>query len=108
MPPSPDLYQMLLLGTIVADTYYQDTDSPCPIKIIGDPPEPDDEFDPHASFLRKFILQKKTTGNDAFDLLFHTKLAEKLEANKEEFSEHLNELARAWEWQHKGHHFFGI
>lgn len=66
----------------------------------------DSKFDKHASFVRKFVINKRSTGNRFFDRMYEdisNVVGGIVDANKDPM---IPRLERLWEANHPGHKFF--
>jgi hypothetical protein len=105
------LLPTVLLFMIDRDTGFQQLERPCE-QHFGQV-TPDSSNDPHASFVRKYLVNAHPTGNNAFDKL-HQSLALLVTRYRNAsptdpdflYSKALSSLADQWEHNHLGHTFF--
>ena len=102
-----ELLSTILPAMIERDRVYQDHERPN--RQTSEEIIPDSNNDPHASFVRKYVINVHPTGSDAFDEM-HRKLTPMLTKYRNspptDRPKDLSVLAKSWEINHPGHTFF--
>jgi hypothetical protein len=109
----------ILRQLLEPETRYQDSIRNRPLQTSNEPIEPDSVFDPHASLLRKYVLNGhpiipgQSAVNRSFGVLFedlgHTITAVRRTDQREEYvglQFQLYTLESSWERNHPGHQFY--
>jgi hypothetical protein len=107
-----ELQPSILRGMIDRDRLYQEKERPN--RPDSQQATPDSSNDPHASFVRKYIINGQPTGSDAFDelhrslvpLLTKSRTATYVAPKHIVDKDILLSLSSGWENNHPGHTFF--
>jgi hypothetical protein len=107
-----ELLPSILRDMVDRDRMYQDQKRPN--RQIAEEITPDSNNDPHASFVRKYVINGHPTGSDAFDelhrnltpLLTKSRTAPYVGPKHNLDKDILLSLSTGWEKNHPGHTFF--